>query len=229
MGDGQPSLQQNVASVGGILQRDPSRGNTVRFSPLWSLNLPTPITQNVAMLAPALHNQVPPANPFDLPAPAPSRSRPAARAPPKPKPAQRRTQAVQQTNPIPEAGSTASNTQPKGKKPKGRVKVADLPSFATTGREWVSRYLPSLTQTLFTSSKPFSDFREQSSTFRDTCQVLVGQVFPRVVYEVGPHGDKVVALVSGQFSYGCANSDIYYRAMLVLTSVVVALRRMRST
>ncbi|TEB36773.1 hypothetical protein FA13DRAFT_1706017 [Coprinellus micaceus] len=167
MGDGQPSLQQNVASVGGILQRDPSRGNT-----------------NVAMLAPALHNQVPP----------PTHS--IFRHPPPLVPAQllRRTQAVQQTNPIPEAGSTASNTQPKGKKPKGCVKVADLPSFATTGREWVLRYLPSLTQTLFTSSKLFSDFREQSSTFRDTCQVLVRQVFPRVVYEVGPHGDKVVAL-----------------------------------
>jgi hypothetical protein len=59
---------------------------------------------------------------------------------------------------------------------------------------WTRRFLPTLTQALYTSSSPFMHFTMQSSQFLQTVQAVFDLAFPTVTFVLQPD-DKLVSEV----------------------------------
>ncbi|KAF8230072.1 hypothetical protein L208DRAFT_1378685 [Tricholoma matsutake] len=57
---------------------------------------------------------------------------------------------------------------------------------------WTRRFLPTLTQALYTSSSPFTHFAMQSSQFLQTVQAIFDLAFPTVTFVLQPD-DKLVS------------------------------------
>jgi hypothetical protein len=81
---------------------------------------------------------------------------------------------------------------------RGQPKVdIDVSIKWTHDPQWAAAFIPSLTQALYTSHKPFEDFKRDSAAFLDTVQEVFDASFPHIEYtlrssdalvrEVWPH------------------------------------------
>lgn len=52
----------------------------------------------------------------------------------------------------------------------------------TRDPQWAAAFIPSLTQALYTSHKPFEDFKRDSAAFLDTIQEVFNASFPHIEY-----------------------------------------------
>ena len=52
----------------------------------------------------------------------------------------------------------------------------------TRDSQWTTTFIPSLTQLLYTSHKPFKDFKRDSAAFRDAVQDAFDVSFPHIEY-----------------------------------------------
>jgi hypothetical protein len=52
----------------------------------------------------------------------------------------------------------------------------------TQDPQWAAAFIPSLTQALYTSCKPFEDFKRDSTTFLDIIQEVFDTTFPHIEY-----------------------------------------------
>lgn len=52
----------------------------------------------------------------------------------------------------------------------------------TRDPQWAAAFIPSLTQALYTSRKPFEDFKRDSAAFLNTIQEVFDTSFPHIEY-----------------------------------------------
>jgi hypothetical protein len=52
----------------------------------------------------------------------------------------------------------------------------------TRDPQWAAAFIPSLTQALYTSHKPFEDFKRDSAGFLDIIQEIFDTCFPHIEY-----------------------------------------------
>ena len=66
-------------------------------------------------------------------------------------------------------------------RPQPEVNV-DISFEWTRDSRWATIFIPSLTQALYTSRKPFEDFKRDSAAFLDTIQKVFDASFPHIEY-----------------------------------------------
>jgi hypothetical protein len=64
----------------------------------------------------------------------------------------------------------------------GTLVDANISLKWTRDPQWAAAFIPSLTQVLYTSRKPFEDFKRDSATFLDTVQEVFDASFPQIEY-----------------------------------------------
>jgi hypothetical protein len=88
------------------------------------------------------------------------------------------------------------NVKPKAPKKKALMQVPDSESEIrpqpkvdvdisikwTRDPQWAAAFIPSLTQALYTSRKPFEDFKRDSATFLEIIQEVFDTTFPHIGY-----------------------------------------------
>ncbi|KAF8800254.1 hypothetical protein BYT27DRAFT_7175602 [Phlegmacium glaucopus] len=93
------------------------------------------------------------------------------------------------------------NAKPKVPKRKAPMQVpeirptkvnVDMSLQWTCNPQWAAAFIPSLTQALYTSCKPFEDFKRDSAAFLDTIQEVFDTSFPHVEYTL-QSSDALVA------------------------------------
>lgn len=104
----------------------------------------------------------------------------------------------------------ARNIKPKAPKKKALMQVpdseigpqlkvdVDMSIKWTRDPRWAAAFIPSLTQALYTSRKPFEDFKRDSATFLDTIQEVFDVSFPHIEYTL-QSSDALVSEVWSHF------------------------------